>query len=213
MRLIVLCTLILGLTFNCFNQSNQKPTLTEKQDENQFTFLKLKDKEEIQNLIKQVLKWADSENSIDLIPILTDNNDSIYIGFNLEKHKQNLNKLKSTGFFASEFIDNYNQIILTLDSGLKSGEYEQWLVGDLPPFIFANDANPWCMCQANASGETDTIEVFKIEIKSGEILWKWGTNTDWTNYKIRVIKQNEKWKIAYMQGFDFKESTRKDGQL
>ena len=213
MRLIGLCTLILGLNLNSCNQTNQKGTLTEKQDVNQLTSQNLKEKEEIQNLIKQVLNWADSKNSIDLLPILTDSNDIIYIGFNLEKHKQNLNKLKATDFFSSEFIDNYDQIILTLDKGLKSGEYEQWLVGDLPPFIFANDVNPWCMCQDNASGETGVIEVIKIESKSGELLWNWGTNSDWINYKIRVIKENEKWKIAYMQGFDFKESTRKDGQI
>lgn len=32
-------------------------------------------------------------------------------------------------------------------------------------------------------------------------------------HKFRVTKEDNIWEIAYLEGFDFKESTRKDGQL
>jgi hypothetical protein len=112
---------------------------------------------------------------------------------------------------------------LTLDKGLKNGNYDQWLVGDLPTFIFANDVDPWTICQDvpyDKPNPFDFIEVNIINADKGEVDWKWGKlelNSDpgWKNftYRFRVVKENDKWKIAYLTGFDFKESTRKDRQL
>jgi len=168
--------------------------------------------------MRGVLEWADSKNSIDLLPVKTDSNDSIYVGFDLEKLKQNLDILKETNFFTTEFIDNYNQIILTIDKKLKDGEFEVWRVGDLPTFIFANDVNPWCLCQDNLPWENVEIEVIKLDNDDGELKWNWGKldlnyDPSWKEfeYSFRVSKEDNKWKISYLQGFDFKESTRKDG--
>jgi len=209
MKYIKLTTLIFGLLiFGCNQAGNKTISVTEEKASSSTD-----DKEQIQNLIRQTFNWVDSKNSIDILPVLTDSKNSIYIGFDLDKHKQNLVILRQTNFFAKEFIDNYNQIILTLDKGLRNGEYEQWLVGDLPTFIFANNQSPWCMCQDTPSAVTGSIEVMKIDNKSGELFWKWGADSDWINFKIRVIKENDKWRIAYLQGFDLKENIKKDGQL
>ena len=56
-----------------------------------------KDKDEIQALLRQMLKWADSKKEIDLLPALS--KDSICIGFDFGKENQNLEKLRKTGFF------------------------------------------------------------------------------------------------------------------
>jgi len=176
------------------------------------------DKEEIQKLIRQVLVWQESKNTIDLLPVLADNKDSIYIGFDLEKHKTNLGKLRETNFFAGEFIENYNQIILTLDRKMKNKEFDNWLVGDLPPFIFANDVNPWCLCQDvpyDKPNPWESVEVKFISFEKGKavLTWTWG-NSKWSKdfkYKVQVCKEGGRWKIIYLQGFDYLESTRKDG--
>jgi len=197
--------IIIGLILISCNQDNQKPTT--------------KDKEQIQNLVKEVLEWADSKNSIDLLPVITDKNNKIYIGFDFEKHEQNLNKIKATNLFTDGFIANYNQIILTLDKGLKNGEYEQWLVGDLPPFIFANDHSPWWDGQESFSLEHGVIELISSDRNNGEYYFRCGNNQNGCegleNYKMRfkVSKESNKWKISYLEGFEFKESTRKDGVL
>jgi hypothetical protein len=216
MKHIKLTTLIFGLLLFGCNQSDTKTaSVTEEK-----VSTSANDKELIQNLIRQVLNWADTKNSIDLLPVLTDSKDSVYIGFNLDKHKQNLDKLQQTNFFATEFIENYNQIILTLDKGIRNGNYDQWLVGDLPTFIFSNDHSPWCNCQDNDDWNKVEVRVIKLKDNEGELEWTWGnlsadTHSSWKEfaYKFRVVKENDKWKIVYLNGFDFKESTRKDGQL
>ena len=216
MKHIKLTTLIFGLLLFGCNQSDTKTALVTEEK----VSTSVNDKEQIQNLIRQVLNWADTKNSIDLLPVLTDSKDSVYIGFDLDKHKQNLDKLQQTNFFTTEFIENYNQIILTLDKGIRNGNYDQWLVGDLPTFIFANDHSPWCNCQDNDDWNKVEVRVIKLTDKEGELEWTWGnlsadTHSSWKEfaYKFRVVKENDKWKIVYLTGFDFKESTRKDGQL
>ena len=180
------------------------------------------DKDEIQTLIRQVLNWANSKNSIDLIPAIADSKDSFFIGFDMDKHKQNLIKLKATNFFATEFINNYDQIILTLDRKLRNGEYGQWSTGDQPSFIFASDVDPWTHNQDvpyDKPNPLDYIEVQVVQLdqNKGELDWKWGnlplnlyTDTGWKDfkYRFRVVKEDGKWKIAYLWGFDFKEGTR-----
>ncbi|MBN1186430.1 MAG: hypothetical protein JXB49_29410 [Bacteroidales bacterium] len=219
MKQIGFLIIIIVLIFSSCNQNNKTATTTENKLENIETPNKSNDSEEIQTLIRKVLNWSDSKNHIELLPVLTDSNDSIYIGFDLDKHKYNLVKMKSTDFFATEFIENYNQIILTLDKGLRNGEYEQWLVGDLPTFIFANDYSPWWNGQESFSIEKGTVELIKLDNESGEFNFTCGDKglgcEGMENYKMRfrVIKENNKWKISYMEGFDFKESTRKDGVL
>lgn len=213
--------LILGLSFISCNQDGQ----TTKTTENIKVTQESKDKEEIQSLIRQVLAWSNSKNSIDLFPNLSNNKDSIYVGFDVNKHKENLEKLRETNFFATEFIDNYNHIILTIDRKLKNKEYDEWHVGDLPTFIFASDVDPWCLCHDIPYDKPSPWDFLEIEIISldnnkGELDWTWGKlelNTDlsWKEfkYRFRVSKENNKWKIAYLKGFDFIESTRADGQL
>ncbi len=210
--------ILLVLLFGC-NQADTKTTsVTEEKSS-----ISTQDKEQIQVFIRQVLNWAENKNSIDLLPVLVDSKNIVYIGFDLKKHKQNLEKLKQTNFFATEFIDNYNQIIVTLDKRLRNGNYDPWLVGNLPTFIFANDVSPWTMCQDvpyDKPNPFDFIEVniISLEKNNAEATWHWGNleqNADksWKDfsYKFKVVKENNKWKISYLTGFDFKESTRKDG--
>ena len=216
MRTTGFLTLVLGLIFLSCIQSCSTTKRTIEQTENLQQIDNSKDKEEIQNLIRQTLKWADSKNVISVLPMLTDSQGSVYIGFDLNKHESNLNKLRTTDFFANEFIENYNQIILTLDKKLRNHEFEEWLVGDLPTFRFANDIDPWCECQDTPYDNPnpwDSVEVEIIELNNDRALlsWKWGGIDSGKNYKFRTVKENGKWKIAYLQEFDFEESTIKDG--
>ena len=172
-----------------------------------------KDKEDIQALIRQMLKWADTKDVVDLLPVLS--KDSICVGFDFDKEKQTLEKLKSTGFFADEFIDNYDQIIRTLDKKIKNNEFGKWNVYELPTFNFDNDVDPWCSCQDNLSWDKVEVEIIKLDNNKGELKWNWGktdpgTDQSWKDfsYKFSVVKVDGKWKISYLQGFDYKESIK-----
>ena len=222
MKNSTLFLMFLCLTFLSCNQ-NKAANSNEKQAEIDLISVgKQADKEEIQNLIQQVLIWADSENAIELLPMQTDNKGANYIGIDLDKHTHNLKTLKATDFFATEFIENYNQLILTLDKGLKSGEYDKWAVGDLPPFTFANGINPWTESQDvpyDNPSPWNFIEIEELDMdkNNGEFNWKWGdldssVDSSWKKFRyyFKVNKENDKWRISYLNGFDLNNNTKKD---
>jgi len=174
------------------------------------------DKAQIQKLIRDVLTRADSKNAIDLLPVSIDQKGRIYKGFDLVRHKQNLITLSQTNFFSTGFIENYNQLILTLDQGLKSGYYARWEVGSLPPFQFGNDQSPWCQCQDNLDWNQVDIRVIELSDKTGDLTWTWGNlksniDSSWRefSYPFKVTKENSQWKIDYLEGFDLKKGIQK----
>lgn len=213
MKYIRFLSLILGfVVLGCNSDTKSKASVKVDSDA-----VKLpddqKDKKEIRLLIRQMLKWADSKNTIEVLPALV--KDSVYIGFDLDKLHQNLETLNKTGFFADEFIESYDQIIRTLDKKIKSKEFEKWNVGDLPTFRFANDESPWCSCQDNMSWDNVDVEIVTLSNDKGELKWNWGklaagTDPSWkeVSYKFRVVMVDGKWKISYLQGFDYNESIK-----
>lgn len=175
------------------------------------------DKKAIQSLIRKMLNWSQSKNNIDLVPVLTDSTDSLCIGFDLKKLQEDADKLKATGFFSSEFIDNYKRIVLTLDSEMKNKDFDKWSTGELPPFNFANDVDPWCDCQDTPYDNPNPWDLVIVNLISlnntdGKLYWtfadpKSNGAADWKNpYKFDVKKEGDDWKISYLQGFDFKRS-------
>jgi hypothetical protein len=215
--ILTLITVIVICISICVHAQNSQKT--EKQSVNLEVTDIQKDTEEIQKLIQQVLSWSESKESVDLLPVLVDSKDSVYVGFDMDKLKENLNKLKETSFFSSEFIENYNQIILTLDRKLRNKEYIEWLVGDLPPFKFANDCNPWWNGQEYFSLQIVIVEKISLSKDEGEFFFKCGrmgkecSGLEGYKTRFRVVKWENKWKISYMQGFDYMESTKKDGEI
>jgi len=208
MNYFVIIILILGLPFYSCSQNIPKKEKSEKQTEVLNPTEVSKNKEEIQKLVRQVVIWSDSKESIELLPAISDGKDSVYIGFDLDKLKINLDKLRQTGFFSTEFIENYNQIIRTLDRKLRNKEFKVWLVGDLPTFNFANDISPWCLCQGYSPEDFDDVEIIRINSISGELKWNWKKGSSWNDFIFRVTREDNKWEISYMEGFDFKESTK-----
>jgi len=178
------------------------------------------DEEKIQLLIRNILTWSKSKKCIKLIPVITDNKDSLCIGFDLEKVKANLDTLRSTGYFSTEFIDNYDQILVTLDKEMKNKQFAPWSTNELPPFNFANDVDPWCDCQDVPYDTPDgysLIEVHAVKLnkQEGELYWTWGklgpdADPSWKKfkYKFKVKKEDGKWKISYLEGFDLNESIK-----
>jgi len=201
MKHIKLTTLIFGLLlFSCNQTDTKTSSVTEEK-----TSTYADDKEQIQNLIRQVYKWHEAQKPSNN-NMITDSKDSIYIGFNLDQLKLDIEKLKTTNFFSSEFIDNYYKIFTTLDKKLRNKEIE-WLVGDLLPF--GDNVNPWCNCQDNPDNYWQTMTIDKIEFENNvaTFTWTWGDNFQ---YQAKAIKLNDSWKISYLEGFNFDEFTRKN---
>ena len=233
MRPIPLLTILLGLLLlGCQKaENNTKSVVKEK------VALSSADKAQIQDLLRRALHWANSKNTIALLPVVPDNKDSIYLGVNLVQHNQTLVKLKATGFFSTGFINNYNQLVLAIDAGMRSGHYEPWLVGDGPTIVFVSGVDAWCSCQDVPYDHPNPWDNIEISITNQdktnvEAVWRWGklecmvdpeelkadpsmlatdpVLKEWKafSYKVRVTKETGQWKIAYLQGFDFKEGVR-----
>lgn len=199
MKQIKLTTLILGfLLFSCNQADTNSASVAEEK-----VSTSADDREQIQNLIRQVYKWQEAQKPSNN-SMITDSKDSIYTGFNLDQLKLDIEELKATNFFSTEFTDNYYKIFTTLDKKLRDKEIE-WLVGDLPPF--GNDVNPWCNCQDNPDNYWQTMTIDKITFDSNvaSFTWTWGDNFQ---YKAKAIKLNNSWKISYLEGFNFDEFTR-----
>lgn len=170
----------------------------------------------VQTLIRKMLNWAESDHTFQLHPWLTDEKDSIVIGFDQKIISKNISILNSTGFFAKEFIDKYKNLVTAIDKKIRKGEYGEIYTNEMPPYNFATDVNPWTLCQDipyNKPNPYDYVEVIllKMDGNCGEFDWKWGrldsnVAPDWRSfsYRFKVILEGGKWKISYLKGFDSK---------
>lgn len=158
--------------------------------------------DQLETLTKELYKWVESDNAgEDFSPLPEQETDSLYLGLDLEAHKNRVSTLKNTHFFATEFLENYNKIGLTIDEKLRSHSFS-WYIGELPPF--GNGANPWCNCQDNPDDYWKKISLQDV-VFDGETAtynWTWG---DGVPYKMKAVKENDGWKVSYMQGFDSEE--------
>ena len=59
------------------------------------------------------------------------------------------------------------------------------------------------------------VEIIHFDKDKAELNWKWGklksvNDPGWKqfSYRFRVINENNKWEISYLQGFDYNESIK-----
>lgn len=172
------------------------------------------DKTEILGLIQKMLKWSDSdEGHVDLLPMIF--KDSVCVGFDMTKVDQAATRIKETGMFADEFIDNYKHLTQTLSKKIKNGDFGKWSGQDIPPFSFASDISPWCSCQDNFLWDDVEITVVKMGSNKAELTWNWGEKNipnkqerDAHATPFKVVKTGGHWKIAYLKGFDYNDSIK-----
>jgi len=239
MKYLKVLIFAIGLTFFGCNQNEEVVVIDEEQTENLQEGQIMTDEEQIQNLIRKVLTWSAYQIEIDFLPVVADSkrniykdsnyfdiddssyNDSLYIGFNMKEHKKNLEKLKNTDFFATEFIENYDKIIRTLDKKMRNKEFREWYFGDwaYAPFNFLSNLSPWHLCMEiphdNPNLWDVEIEIVSLTDEKGKLKYKWGekviADPEWGpymkdfRYEFSVKKEDNKWKISYMEGFDFKK--------
>lgn len=151
-------------------------------------------------LTKKLYTWEQQKSSgKDFSPLKDKSTDSIYSGIDLSIHKTRLKELINTNLFTNEFIANYNKIALKIESEFKNGALE-WNIGDLPPF--GSGANPWCNCQDSPNDFLDKIWIMHLSIENNKAFynWSWG---DGVVYNIKAVKENNEWKISYLEGFDY----------
>ena len=176
-------------------ETTTTPAATEETTEAQ-------DKEFIDKLVKDMYTWNETRNHEHEFETVV--KDGYVIGYNIDSHKKFLQELGDSGFFAEDFIANMDKILQEQNKLLSSGKLK-WRKGDLGPF--SGDVNEWCGCQDEPAPYTKlTTHIEDMDATTAKLYWNWeGFGKDWAaeHYNIRTIKENGKWKIAYMQGWDY----------
>ncbi len=196
MKIIIHCSVLLTLFLNACNSEKETSNVANS-EENEIATTTT-DEEQLEQLVRMVYEWDETNSTQqDFMPI-ADAEDIAYIGLDMDLHNQRVTELKQTGFFTASFIENYHQLALAIDEGLKTKKLE-WIVGELPSF--GSNANPWCNCQDYPDDywKTMTIKVMNLENNTATFTWTWGEDFE---YQVKAIKENDQWKISYLQGFD-----------
>lgn len=152
-------------------------------------------------LTKDLYIWHESSKTADFNPLLKNETDTVYSEIDIKEHKQTWNKLQKTNLFSDVFLKNYNAIALKINEGLKNKSMI-WNVGELPPFGYG--ANPWCNCQDRPDDFADKIWIMQLQINNNTASYNWS----WGNglvYRIKAVKNEDKWLIDYMEGFDYND--------
>ncbi len=167
------------------------------------------DRQEITRLVKDMYKWHDTVKTHNAFrPFIK---DSLIVGYDRIGQSLYVMQLDNSGYFANEFMDNMAKIFNKQDELLRSGE-AQWHEGDMPPFG-GSDVNPWCNCQDQPTEDYDKIHVVveKMTDEAAEIYWNWtgfGEDREQEHYHIRVVREKGKWKIAWMEGWDYETNVK-----
>jgi len=197
---------------SCLSKSKKNEIQTKeiKPEINQINFTK-KDSIKIQNLIRKVYKWNEiTKHNYFNIGIKHDT-ELKYTGIDWTTFENIKKELVKSGYFAKEFITNYQNVLIHIDQKLKNGVYE-WNQGELPPF--GTGANEWCHCQDTPTDKywnSMIINTIHVNEKHINLTWDWGKNIEWnwindykTGYPLAVTNDYGSWKILYLDGFNKK---------
>ncbi len=162
-----------------------------------------------------MLVWSSSQQDFEPLPAVPDDTGTRFVGLDANRHRQNVYRLRQTGIFAEQFIANYDRLITNLDQMLRRGDFGEWFVGDLPPFDFASDHDPWCQCQDHLDPSALEIIELSIEGSVAAATWTWGqqggaSRDQDPGFKrsIRAVREDRVWRISYLSGFDFDLATK-----
>jgi hypothetical protein len=205
---IIKSTIIIALlSLTACKQSDEKATTLTTSPSTSSTqkTTEKNDKTVIETLVKNMYLWNDKRSyDNEFQPVVKRNN---VIGYNAESHKLFLKELRDSGYFADEFIKNIDKIWQDQNKLITDGKVK-WSKGDMGPF--AGDVNIWCGCQDEPAEYTKIAVHFdELNNTNAKLYWNWeGFGAEWEaiHYNMRCVKENGKWKIAYMQGWDYAAS-------
>lgn len=211
LRLIVFILLIASCA-NDKPRQKVKPVEIKQTDlaTNAEPVMTVEDEKQLQELVTELYEWHETKSSNNDFNPAADTENRNYIGLDMKQNNLRLKEIRATNLFDEAFLENYQRIATSLDKQLKTKALE-WEVGYLP--TFGSGANPWCNCQDipdDSYWNYLKISIISIENNEAALSWTWGNNNsisiEWSknfNYRIKASKKNEKWKISYLQGFDY----------
>lgn len=196
LSLLVVCS-TLFMFLSCEEKSQFKSLL--KDDKN--IKYSNSDSIELTNLIRKVYEWHETNHFEDFPYEFKSVNDSIFIGIDWDKYKNNIEVFRKTNFFTSEFLNKHKLIATTLDSSIRTADVK-WRNSNDGISLWETGADNWCGCQDNPEKywKKMTIDSLIINKEVANFVWTWDKELTHT-YKIEAFKEKGNWKINSLDGF------------
>jgi hypothetical protein len=92
------------------------------------------------NLVRKVYKWHETNGKLPdgFNPQKKNLSDTMYSSIDLNENNDAIRTLKETGFFTTDFLNDYRKIAVRMDKELRNGT-STWREGEYSSFT--NDAN------------------------------------------------------------------------
>jgi hypothetical protein len=193
---------IVFLLFSACNQSGStmiaKEHLESNKDSTHLT--PTNDSVEVIQLLRDVYKWHELNKSrlIDFDVLVK---DSFEIGLDLQSVEKTLNAMKATHYFSTSFINNYKEISEILNHKLTNAnpKYYNEINFDY------QEADPWTYYQDDPGEYWNNFKLaeFKLSHDSASLKWwRQEEHSEENKYLVKFVKENGKWKVSYLAGFD-----------
>ncbi|MHC1705011.1 MAG: hypothetical protein AB9846_13965 [Tenuifilaceae bacterium] len=202
MRKFIL-NIVLIITSFILSESCKSSINKESINKSEPTLRNNSDSLEITTLVRNMYKWYSNEGlKPEFYP--TDTN-TILTGIDWKRHEERMNEFVKTNFFSNEFIDNYHEIALQIDSIIRNSKtkYDTRLI---PPFRPDVDVNAWCNCQDTPDNYWERITITNLKVNKDNATFKWTFGSDYF-YTMKTRKENSIWKVSYLEGFEKKKYT------
>jgi hypothetical protein len=161
------------------------------------------DSAEIVKLLKDVYSWHDKNPDSIRYDFCIIVKDSFQVGVNYDSLKKTINVLNQTGYFSSNFMENYKNLAKLINKKLTSANPKMY---NEINFSF-QDADPWTGFQDSDPGYWNEMKVsgYKATADSASLKWKLQTPT-WSSdpYTVGFSFEKGKWRVSYLEGFDAK---------
>jgi hypothetical protein len=161
-----------------------------------------KDSIDVFNSVKKVYKWHDSaKNTLQDFSVIIV--DSFQTGIDILAFQNTLKALKESHLFSNTFINNYKDLGELINTKLTTANPKY------PNEInFAyQDADPWTFFQDDAGQYWDNFVISDFKLSSDKASFKWCIQEKYSTtvkYLVELVKENNKWVISYLDGFNKK---------
>ena len=159
---------------------------------------------ELTTLVRSVYEWHETKYRRNGFPFkFKTPNDSIFTGVDWDAYAKEMEVFQTTNFFSNGFFTTHRILALSVDSSIKQASIEWRNMNNGIP-LWDTGADDWCDCQdyPDEYWKIITLNNFIYNKDTVSFYWTWGHKNE-MQYEMKAVKEDEKWRISYIQGFKF----------
>lgn len=154
-------------------------------------------------LVRNVYEWHLTLHKKNGFPFkITGTKKDLIAGVDWDAYENEMQELRKTHYFSDYFFAAHQTLARSIDSSIQQTD-KKWCNANDGMSIWETGADDWCDCQDYPDDywKLLTLNNFKFEKGMVSFYWSWGENNE-KQYQMKAIKEEGKWKISHMQGFN-----------